>query len=238
MNSQWRRFAGYLIFFYLLASPLLSYAVSRDPLDVELPELEVVSGANWYWAGQRMAVNNIPMSVKIFSYPGSVEEVKQYYLSLWKVKGHGKLSQKHIGDLVILGYELNGIQYSVQFSQQGQVVDGKIVVSPTPLNYKYNRKTTFPLPPRAKVASKVESLEMGRRSETLTVDVSLGVEQVLYFYMDQLNVDGWKQYSVSGDGHSGAVVSFQRGAELLQLNIKALQGRNSSFSQVLINWIK
>ena len=221
---------------FVVSVPCL--AAQRDPLAVDLPELEVMPGAQWYWAGRQMAVDNIPMSVKLFSYPGKADDVLKYYLGRWKVRGHGKLSQKSIGDLTILGYELDGFQYSVQFSQQGAVVDGKIVVSPTPLNYHSHRKTSFPLPPRTKVSSKVESLEMGKRSESLTLDSSLGVEQIVHFYTDQLLADGWQQYSSSGDGRTGAVLGFQRQGELLQLSIKGLQGRNSSFSQVLINWVK
>lgn len=210
----------------------------RDPLSVKLPELEVVDGASWYWAGRQMAVNNIPMSIKLFSYPGKAEDVRAFYLSLWKVKGHGKVSQKSIGDMSVLGYQLDGFQYSVQFSQQGAKVDGKIVVTPTPLNYHENRDTSLPLPPRSKVSSVVESIESGQRSESVTFETSLGVPHVLDFYATQLRGDGWVQYSGSGDGNVGAVVSFQRGGELLQLNIKGLQGRNSTFSQVLINWVK
>ena len=219
----------------ILANTVLA---ARDPLSVELPELEVVDGARWYWAGRRMAVNNVPMSVKLFSFPGKADEVKSYYLGLWKVKGHGKVTQKAIGDMVILGYQLDGVQYSVQFSQQGQVVDGKIVVTPTPLNYRESKKTDIPLPPRSKVSSVVESLEAGQYSESVTFESSLNVNYVLDFYIVQFKNDGWTQYSGSGDGVQGAVVSFQRGGELLQLNIKGLQGRNGSFSQVLINWVK
>jgi len=79
---------------------------------------------------------------------------------------------------------------------------------------------------------------MGKRSESLTLDSSLGVEQIVPFYTDQLLADGWQQYSSSGDGRTGAVLGFQRQGEVLQLSIKGLQGRNSSFSQVLINWVK
>lgn len=237
MKNLRRVYAG-LIYVFILAFAQPSLSAIKDPLEVDLPELEVIAGAEWYWAGERMAVNNVPMSIKLFSYKGNVEDVKQFYLGLWQVKGHGKLTQKNIGDMLILGYQLDGIQYSVQFSQQGEVVDGKVVVSPTPLHYRERKKTRLPMPPRAKIASVVQTLEMGKKSETVTLDTSLGVPQVLDFYMIQLKSDGWKQYSGSGDGVQGAVVSFQRGGELLQLNIKGLQGRNSSFSQVLINWVK
>ncbi|RLT97967.1 MAG: hypothetical protein D9N14_10035 [Ketobacter sp.] len=222
----------------LLALPGQVAAGFRDPLSVELPELEVIEGAQWYWAGRRMAVNNVPMSIKLFSFPGTQEQVKAFYLGLWKTRGHGKLTQKAIGDMSILGYQLDGFQYSVQFSQQGEVVDGKIVVTPTPLNYEERRKTSLPLPPRSRISSVVESIESGQRSESVTFESSLDVPQVLDFYLTQLKNDQWVQYSGSGDGYGGAVVSFQRGGELLQLNIKGLQGANSTFSQVLINWVK
>lgn len=214
------------------------YSAVRDPLSVELPELEVITGAQWYWAGRKMAVNNIPMSIKLFSYAGNMDDVKAYYLGLWQMKGHGKVSEKSIGDMVVLGYQLDGFQYSVQFSQQGEVVDGKIVITPTPLNYRENKDTSLPLPPRSRVSSVVKSIEVSSLSESVTFESTLGVPQILDFYMIELRGDQWQQFSGSGDGETGAVVSFQRGGELLQLNIKGLQGRNSSFTQVLINWVK
>lgn len=227
---------GLILISLLSSSPTL--AASRDPLSVELPELVVLEGAEWFWAGRRMAVNNIPMSIKLFSYPGDAADVKAFYLGVWQLKGHGKLSQKVIGDMVVLAYQLDGFQFSVQYSQKGAVVDGKIVVTPTPLNYQESKDTSLPLPPRSRVSSVVKSLDNGTRSESVTFESSLKVPQVIDFYMIELSDSGWVQYSGSGDGISGAVASFQRGGELLQLNIKGLQGSNSSFSQVLINWVK
>ena len=232
------RYAFCVFLSLLIFVPGLATPSPKDPLNVELPELEVVSGANWYWVSQHMAVNNIPMSIKMFSYPGKPEDVRAFYSGVWKVKGHGTVTQKTIGDMSVLGYQLDGFQYSVQFSRQGEVVDGKIVVTPTPLNYRESKDTTLPLPPRAKVSSVVRSLDGGTVSESVTFETSLGVPHVVDFYMVQLRDDGWVQYSGSGDRTKGAVVSFQRGGELLQLNIKGLQGSNSSFSQVLINWVK
>ncbi len=230
--------AAVLICAWLLIVPVSVDAKFRDPLDTELPVLEVVPGAEWFWAGRRIALNNVPMSIKLFSFPGKAEAVEKYYTGLWKTKGHGKSSKKTIGDLIILAYQLDGILYSVQFSQKGQKVDGKIVVSPTPLNSSTNRKTLLPIPPRSDVTSKMESLDGGKRSETLNIDSRLLVPQIIDFYISELQRNQWALYGRSGDGQNGAVLSFQRGGELLQLTIKGLQGRNSKFSQVLIHWIK
>ena len=177
------------------------------------------------------------MSVRLFSYSGEKKELEKYYLSEWKMKGHGKLRQRNVGDLKILSYELDGFLYSVQFSQKGDVVDGKLVVSPTPLNYKSDMNSSLPLAPKSRVANKVETIETGRRSETLTVDSKLPWKQLEAYYLDQLTNDSWVKYSRSENG-AGSVTSFQREGELLQLTIKGLQGRNSSFSQALIHWLK
>lgn len=235
MNRVVLRFIALVL--VLLFSAHLA-AKSRDPLLVELPELEVMPDAQWFWVSKRMARNNIPMTIKMFSYRGEAIEVKNYYTSLWKTKGHGKSRIKTIGDLTVLGYQLDGYLYSVQYSQKGKIVEGKIVVSTTPLTFKYEKKSQIPLPPRSEITNKLESLDEGRRSETLNVSSRLRVPQLVDFYKAEFEREGWKIYSRSGDSINGAVLSFQRGGELLQLTITGLQGRNSKFSEVLIHWIK
>ncbi|MDY6922008.1 MAG: hypothetical protein SV765_17550, partial [Pseudomonadota bacterium] len=138
-------------------------AAARDPLTIELPATEVIPGAQWQWVGQRMAINDIPISIKVFTYPGSAEEVKRFYLDRWRLSGLGKLSQQTVGNARIITYQLDQHVYSVQFAQHGDNVDGKLVVSLSPLSRRPSRDTRLPLPPRTQVASKVESLDGGRR---------------------------------------------------------------------------
>jgi hypothetical protein len=221
---------------WLCAIPAL--AISKDPLAVDLPALEIMPQAQWYWVGQHMAVNEVPMAIKMFTYRGKGEDVAAFYRSLWKGKGHGKLSERAMGQRMILGYELDGFYYTIQYEESGGVVQGKAVVTPTPLNYKSSKKTQLPLPPRAKVYSKVESLDLGKREETLSLETSFDVSYVTDFYKRELGLDGWHLFSASGDLRKSAVMSFQRGGELLQLTAKALQHSNSHGTQLLIHWLK
>ena len=221
-----------------LAVSINVQARPRDPLSVELPQLEAIPGAEWFWVAQRMARNNVPMTIKMFNYRGDAEEVQKYYVGLWKTKGHGKSRTKIIGDLIILSTDIDGYVYSAQFSQKGDYVKGKLVVSPTPLNAKYEKKSELPIPPRSSIENKIESLDGARRSETLNIESRLRVPQIVDFYSIEMDRQGWKQYASSGNGRDSAVVSFQRGGELLQLTVTGLQGRNSKFSEVLIHWIK
>lgn len=237
-----RAFFKYSFLIALLVTSTLpakiSHAKVRDPLAKPLPDLEVIPGARWFWAAPRMSYNNVPMSIKVFSFRGDVEQVERFYLNHWKTKGHGKSNSRTQGDLTILSYELDGYLYTVQFSQKGMVVDGKIVVSLGSLSANRSTKTSFPLPPRTSVRSKIDALDNGRRSETLELDSRLQVPQIIDFYLSSLERDDWSLYSNSGDGRSNAVLSFKRQGELLQLTINGLQGRNSKFSQVLIHWLK
>ncbi len=215
-----------------------SYSFSKDPLSVGLPEIEIIPGAEWYWAGQHMALNGVPMAVKMFNYKGRMDDVKKYYEDWLKSQGHGKLNQSSLGQKTVLGYQLREFYFSIQMEESGGIVQGKAVVTPTPLNYRIEKKTTLPLPPRSNVLSRLESLDGGRRAETLTADSRFNLDYVVNFYRDQLTGDGWQLFSQSGDLKSSAVLSFQRGAELLQLTAKGLQHNNSQKVQFLINWIK
>ena len=233
-----RRLAVFVLtcFFVVAGKPV--YAISRDPLTVSLPQIQIMPGAQWYWVGEHMALNGMPMSIKMFTYRGKIEDVVSFYLSYWKSLGNGKINQNTFGSKKILGYELDGFYYSVQFESAQGVVQGKAVVTPTPLNYSTSKKSTLPIPPRTTVLSKVESLDYGRREETLSMQANIGISYVVEYYKDQLPQDGWKLFSSNGDMQNSVVLSFQRDGELLQLTATALQHNNSLQCQFLIHWIK
>lgn len=223
----------FLVFFTSYA-----LAFSQDPLTVRLPGLEMMPNTEWFWVGEHMAINGVPMAVKMFTYRGSSDDVIQFYRSVWKGKGHGKLKERKFGDRVVLGYELDGFYYTVQFHETPGLIQGKAVVTPTPLNYKSSKKSSLPIPPRSRVLSKVESLDLGRREETLSIESKFDVSYVVDFYKRQLGDDNWQLFSASGNQRDSAVISFQRGSELLQLTAKRLQHNNSHPTQLLIHWIK
>lgn len=215
-----------------------AFSLSKDPLSVALPEIEIMPGAEWYWVGRQMALNGIPMSIKMFTARAKSEDLIQFYRSAWKVRGHGKLREDRFGSRVILGFELDGFYFSVQFDEAKGGVQGKAVVTPVPSSYHSSKQTSLPLPPRSTVLSKVESIDAGRKEETLSIDTRFDVAYVVNFYKSQLLDDGWMLFSAGGDLQNSAVLNFQKGSELLQLTAKALHHNNSQQTQFLIHWIK
>lgn len=227
-----------LVLLVSIASNLASAAVSKDPLSVDLPDIKMMPRMSWFLLGERMALNSVPIRIKQFSYGGKQADVAQFFRDQFRTMGHGKLAEKQMGHLSTISYQLSGYYYSVQFYQQGGQVVGKATVTPSPLEFKVSMKTRLPVPPRSNVVSKVDSLDAGRRAETLTVDSRMDVGYIANYYLEQFQADGWTPFSRSGDMETGAVLSFQRGGELIQLTIKGLQVTNSKHSQFLINWLK
>lgn len=239
MNEYIRRCLLLLLLFCFPLIPSFGFALPRDPLLVNLPEIEIMPRAEWYWVGQRMALNGVPMSIKMFTYAGSSDDVIKFYRAAWKVRGHGKIKEDRLGSRIIMGYELDGFYFTVQFDPGAAGVQGKAVVTTTPSSFKGSKKSILPIPPRSSIHSKVESLDMGRREETLSLNCRFDVPYVVDFYKSQLQGDGWKLFSASGNGQDdSAVLHFQRGSELLQLTAKVLHQNNSPQSQLLIHWIK
>lgn len=221
----------------LLLIPLAAVAGRFDPLDLPLPDLEVIPGASSQWVGRQMAHNGMPMSVRLFEFRGMEVDVEKYYRSLFRVKGHGESQFRNLGEYRVIGYELRGYLYSVQYRQRGSVVEGKLIVSPTPDRYRSNRSTRLPIPPGCSVLNKVESLDYGKRSETVTINCHKSLDKLEYFYLTSLEGERWSLVR-NRKTDLGSVLDYQRGSETLQIIIKQYSQKNKRLVNILINWIK
>lgn len=226
-----------ITFFLVALTSLPLYAKGRDPLTFSLPELQVINGAQHQWVGRHMARNGMPMSIRMFTYSGSLEQVKAFYTKLFKGMGNGALTASEVGYYQVIAYELRGIVYSVQFRPYKGGVEGKIVVSPVPSRFRFSVKTEFPLDKRCKTGSKVESLDLGKRSETLTLECRTSPVRLVDFYQSELKRLGWSLVS-NRAVTKGAILDFQKGAELVQINITQFQKSDRRSAQVLIHWLK
>ena len=226
------------VFFSFLIFILPAYALGWDPLDVDLPEVPAPDGASWYWVSKNMAYNGLPMSVKMFEFAGTADQVKSFYRNYWRMKGHGQTSEKDLGLYTILSQDLRGYYTTVQYRLENGFIKGKIVVTESPDRRRSDKKSKLPVPPGANVASKVESLDDGRRTETLTIESYKRVDFNRRYYENQMDFQGWKLVYQAGDGENSVVQHYQRSSELLQITIKKLTGIDRNRSHVLIHWIK
>ncbi|MBV1880582.1 MAG: hypothetical protein KUG82_03070 [Pseudomonadales bacterium] len=228
------------ILFCTLASTT-SVLASSDPLNRSLPSLDVIPGATSQWIAETMAINGLPMSIKEFKFLGSEDSVKQFYRSRWKTKGHGKTTEQRLGFDTILGYELNGYYYSVQFHKDGKVVIGRLTVSEIPNSENTRKqKTDFPMPPNSRLMKKMEYLDQGRRSETLTIASRRSVNSATYYVENQLQSDGWALSIAPIENSSVRVhyrqIQYQRRAEHIQITFFP-QASNKRETEILVNWM-
>lgn len=227
-----------LVLFLLLLSFLQNtYAKRWDPLDMPLPELEVIPGATSQWVGKQMAHDGMPLSIRVFSYPGNIRDVEKFYTALFKSKGHGEVSVKNLAGNKVIGYELRGYIYSVQFHQEGSMVEGKLTVSPVPGRYRKSKKSSLPVAPGCKVLNKIESLDFGKRSETLTLTCQKSLDTLRHFYLNAMRYDKWSLVG-SRQSNLGRLLDFQRESEIVQINIKQISQKNKRLVNILINWIR
>ena len=240
-SMPWR--ARYSVVCLLIASVFLivfvdkAHAGSRDPLLVKLPDLPAIPGSTWSWVGARMAMNGIPMSIKTFEYFGSEQDIERYYTDLWRLKGHGQSVAKNFGINRIIGYELDGFYSSVQYHQEGGVVKGKLVVTQLQTRAGALQRSRIPKAPSSKRMSRVESLDGGQRTETVTFESNKTVDFNMRYYENQYENDGWKMaYAKSQNGAD--IRHYQRNGELMQITIRRLSGDGKRRSHILVHWIK
>lgn len=212
-------------------------AKARDPLQVALPDLQVIPGATWTWVGQNMAYNGVPMSIKMFEFQGSERQVEHFYTSLWKSKGHGQSHAKDMGKYRIIGHTLRGYYASVQYAEVEGTVKGKLVVTQVQLQSKRRNKIGVPKPPSSKILSRVESLDGKRRAETVTFESTKGVDFNRRYYENQLKRTSWSLVYERGTPRKLSVRHYQKGASLMQVTCKLLPGARRG-SHIVVHHLK
>lgn len=213
-------------------------AAGRDALDVDLPDVPAPNGATWYWVSKNMAYNGMPMSIKMFEFAGTEEQVKSFYRNHFRMEGHGQTSEKNFGLYTILSQDLRGYYTTIQYRLENGFIKGKVVVSESPGKRLSDKKSKLPVPPGATVASKVESQDNGTRTETLTIESHKRIDFNRSYYESQLDFQGWKKVYQTGDGENAIVQHYQRSSELLQITIKKLSGIDRNRSHILVHWTK
>ncbi|MBT4836444.1 MAG: hypothetical protein HON94_03765 [Methylococcales bacterium] len=210
----------------------------KDPLSVRLPTIQPIPGANVQWIGQQMAMNGLPTSIQAFSVGRSLSWVMQYYRDIWKAKGFGSIIEGKNGEYTTLGYKKDENYFSVQAKEYEGGVEGTLVVSSVPGGFESNKESKFPIMNGSQVVSKLEAMDNGVRSETLTITNTQSADGNARFYRSNLKRNGWIATGFNEPNGFERLLSFQKDKQAAQITIKsnilALPGK----TMILINWIK
>jgi hypothetical protein len=225
-----------LMLMFFVGSTTQAALWHSDPLKAKLPELATIPEADWHWVGQHMALDGVPMSIKAFTYQGSVQYVVDFYRSHWKTLGHGVVhSSIQMGNKQVLGLSLDEYYYSVQTTVADGLINGQIMVTPLLSGVEPSTKTKMPIPNGHEVQSKVESLDQGVRNETLQVESDWGVQKIVGFYKRRLKQSGYQLIQNGQSNHQSSVLIWQDGKEMIQLTAKQMRSARRNFTLVLLH---
>ena len=226
---------GYIKSLILSLIFCVQYAHAENLSDIEMPLFDVMSGMKTEWVAEKMVYNGHPMSIQNFMSNRNSKDVMRHFESKWKVKGLGELKYQVVGDEFTLGFVNNGYSYSVQSRDIPGGSVGSLVVTRDKIFSQSDIK--FPIQPNAHVVSRIHSLDLGVRSETITLSSYHSASMNKQWYRSQLPRNGWV-----GMGNTmklqGSVLEYQKGKQMCQITFINKSPVREHRSMVLIHWIK
>ncbi len=209
---------------------------AADPLDVRLPELELMQGMEASWAAERMAMNGVPMSIRTFTSGRSAQRVLEFYERRWQKNGLTPKREAFDGYRTI-GAAREDLYFSVQVRDSRGGSEGRITVSRR--DYAGDKKTRFPLPRRTQTVSKIDSLDAGTRAESIVAYAPGSALENASWFTNELARQGWSRDPyVPEDTVSEKVLAFQRDTEMCQVTLVPNQPGHRGKTMLLIHWIK
>lgn len=211
----------------------------EDPLADEMPVVALMPEMRGNWVARRMAYNGVPMSIRSFSSKRSAEDVIQYYESRWKTFTGAHIQRSRADGMETLGVRSDGYYYTVQVRDDGANAQGNLVVTRDLQKAKPDIETDFPLVPGTEVLVKTESLDVGKRAETVVALSERSVASVSRWMDSELRRGGWTKQDFGPTTRGPErVMQYQKGAELCQVTLVANSPLRDGHTSVLVNWIK
>jgi len=208
---------------------------AEDLTSINLPLFDVMHGMKTEWVAKKMIYNGQPMSIQNFSINRSPKDVVRHFESRWKVQGMGQLKHQKIGDELTIGFVDRGYTYSVQVRENKSGSVGSLVVT---RNKEFKQtKIQFPIYPDSQVVSRIHSVDMGVKSETITLSSYRSASMQKQWYRSILQRNGWIGQEGSAENR-GQTLEYQKGKELCQLIFMGKNTIKDNRSIVMIHWIK
>lgn len=178
----------------------------------------------------KMIVNGIPMKAYQFHTKESVEDVVQYYASIWD-----DLNDVKFGEWRILSHRENGYLLTVQFENESHhVTHGLLGISPLfdmleASNSEIKNMVSgvgkgILLPPNSEVINDINSTDLGKDSRTIVFRNKLSISRNYQYFRTNYSNKGWVDLITS------AAAAKKLKTQALAMNKKG-QELNVSFSR-------
>lgn len=213
---------------------------AADPLDEQLPVIELMPDMQAEWAGERLVYNGVPMSIRNFASRQPAKEVLGYYERNWKERDSDQVSYSRVEDFDSIGFKSRDHFYSVRARDTDYGSEGSLVVSLALEEVEDPGRTTeFPIVPGSEIVSTIEAVDRSTRAETIVSTNLRTVGSNEIWFQSQLTRNGWVQERL-GTPLPGErrVITFQKGKQLCQITLIGDNPEHPGRTLVLVHWIK
>lgn len=173
--------------------------------------------------GDEMRVNGLPMRATAFESTLAVDEVVKFYLNTWRGQTGRISEEKHVADWTVVARTTPPFHITVQVRSHpsGRGSYGYIGITSQDASVRPDFSLQgLPQPMGARLVSKVESEDGGKRNVQITMAGAMSVASMAAYYESSLRRDGWVLERTSKgkpERSDGLYAVYNRGDEQLDL---------------------
>ncbi|PCJ15530.1 MAG: hypothetical protein COB04_13015 [Gammaproteobacteria bacterium] len=206
----------------------------------ELPRFPAPPHTISSWVAKDIVVNNSPMSIKEFNYPGSAEQFEEFYKQQWPGPFFNK---SRLGDETLLGYVKKPYYYSLRYKSRFGQLTGQMIVSKVDAKSNRGLRTELPLPLGSTIRQVILAKDRNIYSESITVNNRLSINGNARFMISELQLQGWRpdDNTITRqqlNKNDNVQLELSRPPSRIQITLSKQPNPSELTTQMLIHWIK
>jgi hypothetical protein len=203
-----------------------------------LPDIQAPNGGSAFWIAKAMRLNGVPMTIKSFMSPMNVDEALHHYERKLRTSTNTTTRRSTEQQWRVLAVMSPDYYATIRARNTSMGSEGTITVTPSLANLKPSKRTRFPYPDSAQVASLQEYEDAGIAAEHISFVSRHGVTREAREFATALTRQGWQLLrdeptAKRGNGH---VIEAQKAAELALINVQRANGGGPT--TILVVWKK
>ncbi len=203
------------------------------------PDLIAPPKSQVQWVSDNMALNGRPIQIQYFKSSLPVEEVINFYRSIWGSEKDKKIVIDSVGDGTIIGRKTADFYSTVQFRRLGlSGSEGYLATSKISEFVKLDPRLAFPLPAGLVIGLDQVSSDPGKTARQVVGYTFSSVGSTSGYMTDKLKSLGWlvRDDVKSGPaGLPGRMVKLARGKDEMTLQIFSESNRTSVVATGILN---
>lgn len=180
---------------YFLFIPVL-LLIARSEVLLALEGIPMPYGMQSWVVTENAMHNGLPVGIEKFTYPGTPEELGQYYAEQWRLpvaEGKPGFIVEKLSQWTVVSRLEEGILKVVQIGGvSANQTEGFISVADLNRSEPVDSTTILPTPSGTETISVTEAVDNGRKSTSIVLKNNLSVMKNTEFFQSYLSDRGWR----------------------------------------------